>query len=308
LALGTADVIIVIGSRLDIRQTGADVEGFRKGKKIFHIDCDEGEINNRVVECVSIVVDAGEFLDHAAREFASAQFAKRKEWLEEIQGLRERWPDIQEIHGIPGINPNSFMHALSQQSMGASGYCVDVGNHQMWAAQSLELQPNQFFMTSGGMGSMGFALPAAIGASFADDMKPVVVIAGDGGFQLNIQELQTVVRTKLPLKMVVINNNTLGMIRQFQDSYFEGRHQSTSWGYSAPDFAEVAKAFGIEALTISTTEEIEKALRWMWRTPDSPSLLQVMIDMQANAYPKIAFGKPITEMEPFAKPLDMEGT
>jgi len=308
LALGTADVIIVIGSRLDIRQTGADVEGFRKGKKIFHIDCDEGEINNRVVECVSIVVDAGEFLDHATREFASAQFAKRKEWLEEIQGLRERWPDIQEIHGIPGINPNSFMHALSQQSMGASGYCVDVGNHQMWAAQSLELQPNQFFMTSGGMGSMGFALPAAIGASFADDMKPVVVIAGDGGFQLNIQELQTVVRTKLPLKMVVINNNTLGMIRQFQDSYFEGRHQSTSWGYSAPDFAEVAKAFGIEALTISTTEEIEKALRWMWRTPDSPSLLQVMIDMQANAYPKIAFGKPITEMEPFAKPLDMEGT
>ena len=186
MALGTSDLIIVIGSRLDIRQTGADVEGFRKGKKIFHIDCDEGEINNRVIDCVSIVADAEEFLDHAMREFASAKFPEQKEWLKEIQALRQQWPDSQEVQGISGINPNSFMHALSQHSKDASGYCVDVGNHQMWAAQSLELQPNQFFMTSGGMGSMGFALPAAIGASFANEMRPVVVIAGDGGFQLII--------------------------------------------------------------------------------------------------------------------------
>ena len=308
VALGTSDVIIVVGSRLDIRQTGADVGSFRKGKKIFHIDCDEGEINNRVIECEAIVADAGEFLDHASKEFESVEFPERKEWLEEIQSLREQWPDNREIQGIPGINPNSFMHALSQHAKDASGYCIDVGNHQMWAAQSLELQSNQFFMTSGGMGAMGFALPAAVGASLANGMKPVVVVAGDGGFQLNIQELQTVVRTKLPLKMVVMNNNTLGMIRQFQDSYFEGRYQSTSWGYTAPDFATVAKAFGIDAITISTDGEIEDALRWLWRTPESPSLLQVMIDMRANAYPKIAFGKPLTEMEPFAKPLDMEGT
>jgi acetolactate synthase-1/2/3 large subunit len=128
--------------------------------------------------------------------------------------------------------------------------------------------------------------------------------------QINIQELQTVVRNKLPIKIMVLNNKNLGMIRQFQDSYFESRYQSTYWGYSAPDFEKVAKAYEIASKTISEESEIEDAVKWMWNDEnnDKPVLLQIMIDPYTNTYPKIAFGRPITEMEPFAKPIEMEGT
>jgi acetolactate synthase-1/2/3 large subunit len=128
--------------------------------------------------------------------------------------------------------------------------------------------------------------------------------------QINIQELQTIVRNKLPVKVIVLNNNTLGMIRQFQDSYFDSRYQSTYWGYSAPDFAKVATAYGIGSKTIEKEEDMLDAIKWLWSKENSfkPQLLQVMIDSQTNTYPKIAFGRPITEMEPFAKPIAMEAT
>ena len=133
----------------------------------------------------------------------------------------------------------------------------------MWAAQSLELRDRQRFVTSGGMGAMGFGLPAAIGAAVAAG-APVVAIAGDGGFQLNIQELQTVAELELPLKIVVLDNGGHGMVRQFQESYFDGRYQSTVWGYSAPDFERVARAYGIEAATISSPAEVGDALDALW--------------------------------------------
>jgi len=117
-----------------------------------------------------------------------------------------------------------------------------------------------------------------------------------------------VVRNQLPLKLVIINNQTHGMVRQFQQTYFEERYQSTYWGYSAPNFVQVAQAYGIAGATVSETEQLDDALALMWQDPNAPFLLQVMIDTFANAYPKMAFGLPITEMEPLAKPLDMEGT
>ena len=139
------------------------------------------------------------------------------------------------------------------------------------------------------------------------DPRPVCVIAGDAGFQLNIQELQTIVRNQLPIKIIVINNQCHGMTRQFQETYFDGRYQSTIWGYSAPDFAKVATAYGIEALTVNTEKDIPEALAQM-ASSQKPFLLDVMIDTFANAYPKLAFGLPMSEMEPFAKPMEMEGT
>ena len=180
----------------------------------------------------------------------------------------------------------------------------------MWAAQSLELSKDQHFLTSGGMGAMGFSLPAGIGACIALGNQPVVVLVGDGCMQINIQELQTIVRNNLPIKIIVLNNKTLGMIRQFQDSYFESRYQSTYWGYSAPDFSKVALAYGIDSKSIENIDVIENAGEWLWKDENSnkPQLLQVMIDPHTNTYPKIAFGRPITEMEPFAKPIEMEGT
>lgn len=308
LAIGRADFLLVLGSRLDVRQTGSETQAFKGDRIIFHVDCERGEINNRVTECRAIVSGLEDFLLQVNQAAESGHFAERSEWLAEINGLRQAWPDTSEQAGVSGINPNEFMHQLSGVSANAAAYVVDVGQHQMWAAQSIELNDEQRFLTSGGMGSMGFSLPAAIGAAFSSPSRPIVLIAGDGGFQSNIQELQTVVRNRLPLKMAIVNNNCHGMVRQFQQSYFDKRYQSTVWGYSAPDFERVAKAYGIDARTVADPAHVEGALRWLWEDPQAPALLQVMVDTHANALPKIAFGRPMTEMEPFAQPLDMEGT
>lgn len=154
---------------------------------------------------------------------------------------------------------------------------------------------------------MGFGLPASIGASLAAPGRPIVLVAGDGGFQTNIQELQTVARNHLPIRMVIINNQTHGMVRQFQESYFDSRYQSTVWGYSAPSFAAVASAYGISSQAVRDPNQVERALVWMSAEP-GPALLEVMVSRDTNAYPKIAFGRPMTEMEPYATPVGMEGT
>lgn len=308
LALGESDFLLVLGSRLDIRQTGSDTKSFKGSRAIFHVDCEAGEMNNRVVGCRTLCADLRQFFAQVMREATSHEFAERTEWLAEIDNLRRTWPDTAELNDVLGINPNVFLHQLSAVSAAAAAYVVDVGQHQMWAAQSLEVGPEQRFLTSGGMGSMGFSLPAAIGAAVVAGPRPIVLVAGDGGFQSNIQELQTVARNRLPIKMVIINNGCHGMVRQFQESYFGSRYQSTLWGYSAPDFALVAAAYGIAGQTVEDGSDIERALNFLWEEPAEPALLQVMINTYANAYPKIAFGRPMTEMEPFAKPVEMEST
>ncbi|MBS7231931.1 thiamine pyrophosphate-binding protein [Flavobacterium psychroterrae] len=308
IAFGECDLLIVLGSRLDIRQTGADTK-FIENRKIYHIDCEKGEVNNRVKGCEAIITDLKFFFNEFEKAGFNTSFRSKKEWNERINDLKNKWPDIKELDA-KGINPNVFMHLLSNKSKKAKVYLADVGSHQMWAAQSLEIYKDQQFLTSGGMGAMGFSLPAGIGASIALNKEPVVVLVGDGCMQINIQELQTIVRNKLPIKIIVLNNRTLGMIRQFQDSYFESRYQSTYWGYDAPDFAKVAIAYGIDSKTIENQKEIENAVNWLWdvENENKPQLLQVMINPHTNTYPKIAFGRPITEMEPFAKPIAMEAT
>jgi acetolactate synthase I/II/III large subunit len=306
LAVGLSDWLLVLGSRLDIRQTGADVAAFRTGRRIFHVDVETGELNQRVTGCDTIRADLRCFLPAALEHSVRLALPSRDAWLEEIGALVERWPDTAELGDVPGINPNRFMRALSDASAQAAAFAVDVGQHQMWAAQSLRLRRGQRFMTSGGMGSMGFALPAAVGAAFAVSPHAVVAIAGDGGFQHNIQELQTVVHHRLPLKMVVIDNGGHGMVRQFQQSYFESRYQSTRWGYSAPDFRRVAEAYGIAGDSVEREADLPRALAALWNDPGLPALLHVRVDPDVNVYPKIAFGRPFTDMEPLAVPAGME--
>lgn len=308
IAFGECDLLIVLGSRLDIRQTGADTK-FIENRKIYHVDCEEGEINNRVQGCVDVVADLKVFFNEFGKVAIGEHFDIPQNWMNTINELKLKWLDVNELD-VEGINPNHFIHSLSKKSNLAKAYLADVGSHQMWTAQSLELNRTQSFLTSGGMGAMGFALPASIGACIGLDKQPVVTVIGDGCMQLNIQELQTIIRNQLPVKIIVMNNRTLGMIRQFQDSYFESRYQSTFWGYDTPDFEKVAIAYGIDGKTIANTNEIEDAVDWLWNSENSnkPVLLQVMIEPKTNTYPKIAFGRPITEMEPFAKPIAMEGT
>jgi acetolactate synthase-1/2/3 large subunit len=304
IALSKCDALLVLGSRLDIRQTGADTDAFIAGGKIHQIDVDPGEINNRVTGVEALVQDLAPALADLAAVAASGGPADHSAWATEIADLHEQWPDTGELPGIEGINPNQVMHQLAHPS--AAAYVADVGQHQMWAAQSVELQGEQRFLTSGGMGAMGSGLPLAVGAAI-ESGAPVVSINGDGGFQLNIQELQTLARNNLPVKVVVLDNGSHGMVRQFQESYLEGRYQSTVWGYSAPDFAAVAAAYGIPARRVEDPAEVEAATEELW-AHEGPYLLEVAIDEKANAYPKIAFGYPISEMEPFVAPKAMEAT
>jgi acetolactate synthase-1/2/3 large subunit len=307
-ALGNSDFLLVLGSRLDIRQTGNDTKSFGEARTIYHVDYDESEINNRITGCKPIVADLHDFLKTAISIAKKIPAGNINEWVKQINNWKDQWPDTLELHTNNSINPNSFLHQLSSYSPLASTYIADVGNNQMWAAQSIELRGNQKFITCGGMGSMGYALPAAIGATYATPGKPLVVISGDGGMQMNIQEFQTIIHHHYPIKIIVINNKSYGMVRQFQESYFESRLQSTYWGYSAPDFSHIAKAYGISSATVENQKDVIKSLEKMWVNPTEPYLLQVMIDPLINVYPKIAFGHPITDMEPFVKPNDMEST
>jgi len=309
-AIGRADWLLVIGSRLDIRQTGADTDNFRKDKTIFHVDLDGAEVNNRVPGCHWIEGHLRSFAKAILDAKTTVPNLQLQTWQDEIKERRAAWPAEKEYHSQHAINPCSFLQALSRHTGGrtAAAWLADVGQHQMWAAQCLELTDNQRFLTSGGMGAMGYGLPAAIGACLAVAEKPVILIAGDGGFQLNLQELQTVVRNELPVKIVLFNNQCHGMVRQFQQSYFHERYRSTLWGYSAPDFAAVAKAYGLTARSIDQPSMIPEGLAFFYEEPRKPALLQVMLDPLGNVYPKIAFGHPLTEMEPQAKPIAMEGT
>ena len=297
-ALSRSDHLIVLGSRLDVRQTGADTEAFCKNKTIWHVDVDTVEINNRVKGCRGFVSELRAFLQAINLRVSPIGKTGLNHWRLEIENLRRKWPDTEEQPDLHGINPNILIHQLSRCFPHASAFVSDVGQHQMWTGQSLELITGQRFLTSGGMGSMGFALPAAIGVAVSFPDTPVVVIAGEGGFQCNIQELQTVARNRLPIKIVIINNRSLGMVRQFQESYFESRFQSTVWGYSHPDFVNVAEAYGVPGRRVVHDHEIDSGIDWLCSTTDGPCLLDVYIDMKTNAHPKTTFGLPISEMEP----------
>ncbi|MFA6335715.1 MAG: thiamine pyrophosphate-binding protein [Bacteroidales bacterium] len=295
-ALSNCDVLLVLGSRLDLRQTGADVESFKKGKKIFHVDIEEAELNNRITDCFVLKSDLKDFFGQALNLHKFTLDISL--WKKKIEEKYKEKNDIDELNNISGINPNIFIHQLSKVSKQAKVITTDVGNNQMWAAQSYELEKDQLFLSSGGMGAMGYSLPAAIGSCIASENSPVIAITGDGGFQINIQELETIKRNNLPVKIIVLNNHCLGMIRQFQDSYFESRYQSTVWEYGSPDFVAVAKAYGIDGVSINTNDEIAFGLDQLWSKRNEPFLLNVTIDIHTNVFPKLVFGNPLSKMDP----------
>ncbi len=306
VALCESDFLLVLGSRLDSRQTGSDTDLFRGSRPLYHVDCDRHELNNRIKGCRTLTLELDTFLHHGLRHRPPA--GDHRPWKDFIEAERARWPDTAEVGAVEGINPNGLMHRLSEASRPAAAFVADVGQHQMWAAQSLRLHGSQRFLTSGGMGAMGFALPAAIGASLATGQQPVVVIAGDGGFQINIQELQTIRRNQLPIKMLVINNHCHGMVRQIQDVAFGARYQSTLWGYDAPAFTAVAAAYGIPSALVAEEAGLEEALGLMWAEPGAPFLLEVVIDTMLNAYPKAMAGRPLSEMESRRDPAQAAAT
>ena len=286
----------MLGSRLDIRQTGSDLEGFSENKKIFQVDCDENELNARGICEYILNEDIYTFIQKL--EILSGDIPKYSVWHTRLKELRVMYPDIDECNAEGEINPNVFLKLLSAKTERPTVYITDVGQHQMWAAQSVRLKPDDRFITSGGMGAMGFGLPAAIGIAFlVKNSCDVVLVTGDGGLQMNIQELQTVIQYNLNIKIFVINNKCLGMIRQFQETYFESNYVGSIRGYDAPDFCEIARAYGLDFLKINSEDSLCELVNFINQSCNS-LLVDVEVSSSANVYPKLAFGKKHGSMEP----------
>jgi acetolactate synthase-1/2/3 large subunit len=296
LAVANADVIIALGTRFDTRQTGTKPETFARSAQIIHVDIDPAELNSKVKTAYPVNADTATFLRHLNQHDFSEVRMHIKAWRERIRLYKTQYPSFF-TPTSETIEPNYFMNALSRVAPEDAIVCVDVGQIQMWTGQSFDVKHGQRVLTEGGMASMGSSLPMAIGASFAKPDSIVIAITGDGGFQLNIQELQTVYHHRLPVKTVLLNNQCYGMVRQFQQQYFGGRYQSTVIGYSAPNFVDVARAYRIKALSISRNAEIPSALSALF-SDSEPMFLEVAIDQNALVLPKLSVSMPIECQDP----------
>jgi acetolactate synthase-1/2/3 large subunit len=294
LALANADLIIVVGSRLDTRQTGTDISTFAREAKIVQIDVDINELSAKVKTDISILSDIEEFF----KELDKYKFKFNiNEWLSRLLKYKIKFPSTISFDAKKKI-PNSIVNIISKMCSDSDIVSVDVGQHQMWTAQSFETKGVQRVLFSGGMGSMGFALPAAIGA-FMGSGRRVIVIVGDGGFQMNIQELEIIARRKLPIKIFIMNNGCLGMVRQFQELYFKKRYIGTMKDYSVPNFEKIGTAYGIKSKTIYDKQNILIEIQNSLQNNDTEIINIIMSDKYTSVEPKLIVGKPIEDMYPF---------
>ncbi len=296
LTIANSDLVLAVGTRLDTRQTGTKPETFARGAKIVHVDIDPYELNNKIKADFPINSDVKKFLAILNDYIGEYDKHKIQPWKQTIKRYKDRYPSYK-MPSNDIIESNFIMHKLSEFLPEDTIICVDVGQDQMWAAQTLEVKKSQRFLTQGGMGSMGSALPMAIGASFAKPGKIVVVITGDGGFQLNIQELQTVYHHDLPIKIILLNNHCYGMVRQFQEQYFNSRFQSTVVGYSCPNFQDVVSAYKIPVMKIAHSAEIINALQKLF-SDAQPMFLEVSTNPNFKALPKLSVNRPIEDQDP----------
>ncbi|MDO8264250.1 MAG: thiamine pyrophosphate-binding protein [Gallionella sp.] len=293
-AVQNCDLLIVVGARLDVRQTGSDVDDFARKARIVQIDIDPAQMGNRVLADLNICATTESFFKTFPPR--ATVFPKLDtNWLSELSMQRDR-AQLNEYADWE-ISPSELFkklnYILANQPV---DYVCDVGNHQMWAAQSLRLSPNQAVHYSGGMGAMGFALPTALGIAI-QSQKKVVVITGDGSLQINIQELDTLNRLGLDLTIIVMNNSVLGMVKNFQDMYFDGRDQSTRKGYSSPSFTDIAVAYGIAAHRVASAAEMDRVLPLIVGHK-GPLLIEVMMDGATECRPRLAFGSKLDEQFP----------
>ncbi|WP_444658050.1 thiamine pyrophosphate-binding protein [Caproiciproducens sp. R2] len=297
LAVANSDLILALGTRLDTRQTGTNVSSFARGARLIRVDIDGNELGRKVKEDeVAIAMDAGRFLAEMRghiHQIPEGEYAYGP-WIERVKGYRKRYPFVEKPE-MP--DPNYILSKISAMTEENDILCLDVGQNQMWAAQSMTVRKGQRMLISGGMGAMGFSLPAAIGASFGKRSGGAVLsINGDGGLQMNIQELETVKRNRIPVKIIVMNNRCLGMIRHFQEQYFENRFCATVKDYEAPDFCRIAKAYGIAGVRVETLEEL-LAVRPLLESND-PVLIDIRLEQNTQVWPKLSVSRPIEDQEP----------
>ncbi len=284
-ALAKSDVLLVLGSRLDVRQTGADVKKFSRNKKIIRVDIDTAELDGRIKADMSVECNLEQIIDYFLENKLELNHSVLVETAVATKKLN---PQESEQKLELTLNPTIAVNAISEIFKDSNGYIVDVGQHQMWAAQSLSLEPKQRFITSGGLGAMGFALPAAIGACLGKSGQWVVIV-GDGCLQLSSQELQTISHYELPITICVFNNSQHGMVAQFQEENMDSRFVGTRDGYSNPNFRLLASSYGIENYAIvKDLKDLEKLESICADFSSGPALIEIIIENSAKALPKMS--------------------
>ncbi|NPV00602.1 MAG: biosynthetic-type acetolactate synthase large subunit [Brevinematales bacterium] len=299
LSISHSDLIIAIGSRFDDRVTGKLSE-FAPNAKIIHVDIDPTSISKNVIVDIPIVGDVKEVLSEFNKLIKPAKISQ---WIEQVAEWKNKNPlGYQKVENV--IKPQDVIEQLSKMTKGDLIISTEVGQNQMWAAQFYEFKKTRTLLTSGGLGTMGYGLPAAIGAQAAFRDKLVIDIAGDGSIQMNIQELGTAISHDLNVKVVILNNSYLGMVRQWQELFYNRRYSGVlmekhkhneSKGEYFPDFVKVAEAYGCWGKRITKPSEIPGALKEMIDY-DGPAVLDVVIEKEENVLPMVPAGASLTQM------------
>jgi acetolactate synthase I/II/III large subunit len=283
-AIQQSDLIIGLGLRFDDRVTG-NLAGFARGAKLIHVELDPSEIGKNVPVAVGLVGDVRDVLCQLLPSIAPRDCDA---WRREIDGFTRLRDESFEA----GLSPQAILDTIAESAGDECTIVSDVGQHQMWVAKLFRYQRPNSHITSGGLGTMGFAVPAAMGVALARPGKPVWAISGDGGFQMNMQEMATMVQEGIPVKMAVFNNGYLGMVRQWQQ-FFHGRRYSATPIWS-PDYVKLAEAYGIAGYRIESLDELEDAVSRASAAP-GPALLEFMIEQEANVFPMIPPGGSLSE-------------
>nr|WP_236838837.1 biosynthetic-type acetolactate synthase large subunit [Caldalkalibacillus salinus] len=295
MAIQEADLLISIGARFDDRVTGR-LDQFAPHAKVIHIDVDPAEIGKNVPTEIPIVGDAKQTLSMLLEEDVVS--AQSSEWMKQLNKWQETYPLWYEDDEAT-LKPQKVLETFSELTDGEAIVTTDVGQHQMWVAQYYQFkQPNRW-VSSGGLGTMGFGFPSAIGAALSQPDHPVYAVVGDGGFQMNIQELATVKDYNIPVKTIVLNNGSLGMVRQWQEVFYEKRYSESMLNQN-PDFAKVSESFGVKGLRVTTIKEFEEAITHSLNY-DGPMVIDVAITPGENVFPMVSPGTALHEMVGISK-------
>jgi len=294
MAIDEADLLISLGMRFDDRVTGR-LSTFAPRAKVIHVDVDPSEISKNVKATVPIVGDLKRVLRSLLPQ---VQPALHTRWVQHIEQIRLEHPSHR-IRETDRLIPQYILRKLSEITDGKAVIVTGVGQHQMWAAQHCSFKESNLLITSGGLGAMGFEVPAAIGAKVGRPDRPVWSIAGDGGFQMTLCDLATAVENKIGVKFAIINNNYLGMVRQWQDFFYNKVYTATGYTHN-PDFVKLAEAYGIPGLRVTDKVQVEAAIQWAMQEP-GPVIIDFKVEPEENVYPMIPAGESLGDMieEPY---------
>lgn len=290
-ALAKSNIVIAVGMRFDDRVTGA-LDSFIKNKKFVHFEIDESEVGKIIYPEIVFLGDVKETL----KQSFSLLKNRKQAWWKEIDSWRKKYPPLALAYPQKAKAPLSsawVVEQLSKLTKGEDIVASDVGRHQMWIARYYQFRHSRSHLSHGGLGSMGYGAPAAMGAKFGQPMRRVWAVSGDGSFQMNLQELATIVENNIDIKIIILNDSSLGMVRQWQELFFGSNLASSVFTHN-PDFVKLAESFGIPGRRIERPRELQLALQWAGRHR-GPVLLDVIIDKEEHVYPMVPAGKGLHE-------------